>query len=128
MYAIRSYYVILNEFIFIKSLKGSNVQLAFLFQFSMVVFLFAMLANEILRRYTNRKQLLRTIGIITRVPLMGFAFFPNVSGDGLPSVYHYLFLGVFLLFFTSKIAITPSINQYLKGNYRHQLFGKLFIV
>ena len=49
--------LILTEFIFIKSLKGSNVQLAFLFQFSMVVFLFAMLANEILRRYTNRKVL-----------------------------------------------------------------------
>lgn len=118
--------LILNEFIFIKSLKGSNVQLAFLFQFSMVVFLFAMLANELLRRYSDRKTLLRVIGIVTRLPLVGFAFFPNVTGEGLPPIYHYLFLGVFLLFYTSKIAEAPSINQYLKGNYKHNHFGKLF--
>ena len=119
--------LILNEFIFIKSLKGSNVQLSILFQFSMVVFLFAMLANEVMRRFSNRKQFLRITGIITRLPLVGFAFFPNVTGeDGLSPVYHLIFLSVFLLFYTSKIAVVPSINQYLKGNYRHELFGKLF--
>ncbi|TRX71318.1 MFS transporter [Carboxylicivirga sp. M1479] len=119
--------LILNEFIFIKSLKGTNVQLAFLFQFSMVVFLFAMVANEVMRRLTNRKRFLRITGIITRLPLVGFAFFPNVTGDnGLSSTYHLIFLAVFLLFHTSKIAVVPSINQYLKGNYRHELFGKLF--
>ncbi|MCG8579170.1 MAG: MFS transporter [Bacteroidales bacterium] len=119
--------LILNEFIFIKSLKGSNVQLAFLFQFSMVVFLFAMLANEVMRRFSNRKRFLRITGIITRLPLVGFALFPNVTGDnGLEPVYHLIFLTVFLLFHTSKIAVVPSINQYLKGNYRHELFGKLF--
>ncbi len=118
--------LILNEFIFIKSLKGSNVQLAFLFQFSMVVFLFAMLSNELMRRFTNRKLLLRITSIVTRLPLLGFAFFPNVTGEGLEPIYHYLFLGVFLMFFTSKIAVIPSINQYLKGNYRHENFGRLF--
>ena len=119
--------LILNEFIFIKSLKGSNVQLAFLFQFSMVVFLFAMVANELMRRFTNRKRFLRITGIITRLPLVGFAFFPNIMGEeGLPPIYHLIFLTVFLLFHTSKIAVVPSINQYLKGNYRHELFGKLF--
>ncbi|MBS2211840.1 MFS transporter [Carboxylicivirga mesophila] len=119
--------LILNEFIFIKSLKGSNVQLAFLFQFSMVVFLFAMVANELMRRFSNRKRFLRITGIITRLPLVGFAFFPSITGEqGLPEIYHLIFLAVFLLFHTSKIAVVPSINQYLKGNYRHQLFGKLF--
>ncbi|MBS2097393.1 MFS transporter [Carboxylicivirga linearis] len=118
--------LVLNEFIFIKSLQGSNVQLAFLFQFSMVVFLFAMLANEVMRRYSNRKKFLRISGIITRLPLVGFALFPNVTGEGLAPVYHYLFLGVFLLFYTSKITVIPSINQYLKGNYQHDNFGKLF--
>ncbi len=119
--------LILNEFIFIKSLKGSNVQLAFLFQFSMVVFLFAMLANEIMRRYPNRKKLLRTVGIMTRLPLVIFSIFPAVSEDnGLSPNFHILFLGVFLLFYTSQIAVVPSINQYLKGNYRHENFGKLF--
>lgn len=118
--------LILNGFIFIKSLKGSDVQLALLFQFSLVIFLFAMLANEILRRYTNRQKLLRIIGIVTRMPLVVFAFFPNVTNEGLPSKYHYIFLGVFLLFHLSKIAVIPSINQYLKGNYQSKNFGRLF--
>ncbi|MGQ1783575.1 MULTISPECIES: MFS transporter [unclassified Saccharicrinis] len=119
--------LILNEFIFIKSLKGSNVQLAFLFQFSMVVFLFAMLANEVMRRYPNRKKLLRTVGIFTRLPLVIFSIFPAVNANtGLSPNFHFLFLGVFLLFYTSQIAVIPSINQYLKGNYRHENFGKLF--
>jgi MFS family permease len=119
--------LILTEFIFIKSLKGSNVQLAFLFQFSMVVFLFAMVANEILRRYTGRKVLLRSVAIVSKLPLVGLAFFPDVSRtEGLPAVYHTIFLAIFLLYFTSKIAVIPSINQYLKGNYKHENFGRLF--
>ncbi len=119
--------LILTEFVFIKSLKGSNVQLAFLFQFSMVMFLFAMVANEILRRYTNRKMLLRTIAIVSKLPLLALAFFPDVHGnEGLPDIYHKIFLIIFLLYFTSKIAVIPSINQYLKGNYKHKNFGRLF--
>lgn len=118
--------LILNEFIFIKQLGGGNVQLAFLFQFSMVIFLFSMVANEIMRRYPNRKTLLRWVSIISRMPLICFAFFPAVHGDGLSPQYHTLFLGVFLLFYTSRIAVIPSINQYLKGNYRPEHFGRLF--
>lgn len=118
--------LVLNEFIFIKSLKGSTYQLAFLFQFSMVVFLFAMLANEIMRRMTNRKTFLRVTGIVTRLPLIAFALFPTVGEYGLSQTYHFIFLGIFLIFYTSKIAITPSINQYLRGNYKHENFGKLF--
>lgn len=118
--------LILNGFIFIKSLKGSDVQLAFLFQFSMVVFLFAMLANEVMRRYTNRKQTLRIIGSITSLPLIGFFFFPNATTEGIAPIYHLLFLGIFLLYYTSKIAVVPSINQYLRGNYLSNNFGTLF--
>jgi hypothetical protein len=119
--------LILTEFIFIKSLRGINVQLAFLFQFSMVVFLFAMVANEIMRRYTKRKVLLRSIAIVSKLPLVILAFFPNVNNiTGLPLIYHTIFLGIFLLYFVSKIAVIPSINQYLKGNYRHENFGRLF--
>ncbi|WP_321369566.1 MFS transporter [uncultured Draconibacterium sp.] len=119
--------LLLTEFIFIKSLKGSNVQLAFLFQFNMVVFLFAMVANEILRRYTNRKVLLRTIAVVSKLPLVGLAFFPDVSHQkGLPPIYHTLFLSIFLFYFITRIVVIPSVNQYLKGNYRHENFGRLF--
>lgn len=118
--------LILTEFVFIKSLKGSNVQLAFLFQFSMVVFLFAMLANEILRRYPQRKVLLRTIAVVSKLPLVGLFYFPDVADQGLPGIYHTIFLAIFLFYFASKIAVMPSINQYLKGNYKHDNFGRLF--
>ncbi len=119
--------LLLTEFIFIKSLRGSNVQLAFLFQFNMVVFLFAMVANEILRLYTNRKILLRSIAIISKLPLVGLAFFPDVSHqEGLPPIYHTIFLGIFLFYFISRIVVIPSVNQYLKGNYEYENFGRLF--
>ena len=118
--------LILTEFVFLKSLKGSNVNLALLFQFSMVVFLFSMVANEVMRRFPNRKTLLRTLVIISKLPLVGLAFFPDVTDQGLPQVYHILFLAIFLFYYLSKIAVMPSINQYLKGNYRHENFGRLF--
>lgn len=118
--------LILTEFVFLKSLKGSNVNLALLFQFSMVVFLFSMVANEVMRRFPNRKSLLRTLVIISKLPLVGLAFFPDVTDQGLPQVYHILFLVIFLFYYLSKIAVMPSINQYLKGNYRHENFGRLF--
>ena len=118
--------LILTEFVFLKSLKGSNVNLAFLFQFSMVVFLFSMVANELMRRFPNRKSLLRTLVIVSKLPLVGLAFFPDVTDQGLPQVYHMLFLAIFLFYYLSKIAVIPSINQYLKGNYEHDNFGRLF--
>ncbi|MBU3927777.1 MAG: hypothetical protein KKB74_08220, partial [Bacteroidetes bacterium] len=43
----------LNEFVFIKSLGGSNYQMGLLFQFSMMVFLFLIVANEMLKRIEN---------------------------------------------------------------------------
>ncbi len=67
----------LNEFVFIKSLVGSNYQLAFLFQFSMLVFLFLVLANEFLKRVTNRKRLLRVVAIGSRLPLLLILVFPR---------------------------------------------------
>ena len=40
----------LNQFVFIKSLNGTNYQLGFLFQFSALVFLFLIVINEFLKR------------------------------------------------------------------------------
>lgn len=118
--------LILTEFVFMKSMKGSNVNLALLFQFSMVVFLFSMVANEVMRRFPNRKKLLCTLVIISKLPLVGLAFFPDTTDQGLPQIYHILFLAIFLFYYLSKIAVMPSINQYLKGNYKHENFGRLF--
>ena len=65
----------LNEFVFIKSLKGSNYELGFLFQFSMVVFIFLVFINEFIKRSENKKRLLRWTGLLTRGPLFLLFFF-----------------------------------------------------
>lgn len=117
----------LNEFVFIKSLKGTDYQLGFLFQFSMVVFIFLIFFNEFLKKVRNRKKLLRIAALVTRLPLIVVAFFPRseeaMSGD---SIYHYIFLGIFLIYYFASPVIYPTINYFLKINYRHQNFGKLY--
>jgi len=117
----------LNEFVFIKSLQGSNYQLGFLFQFSMLVFLFLILINEFLKRVLNRKKLLRVVALLTRLPLLFILFFPDNAEQMLANnYYHYIFLGIFLIYFSGNIVIYPNINFLLKTNYQHQHFGKLY--
>jgi len=117
----------LNEFVFIKSLRGTDYQLGFLFQFSVVVFVFLLFFNEFLKKVKSRKKLLRITALITRIPLFAMAFFPRcpeaMSGD---SIYHYIFLAIFFIYFFATLPILPIINFYLKTNYRHQYFGKLY--
>lgn len=117
----------LNEFVFIKSLHGSNYQLGFLFQFSMIIFLFLVFINEYLKRIKNRKKLLRTVAIITRLPLLLVVFFPTNSEMILEhEIYHYIYLAIFLVYFSGNVIIYPNINLLLKTNYSHQNFGRLY--
>jgi len=117
----------LNEFVFIKSLHGSNYQLGFLFQFSMLVFLFLVLINELIKRIKNRKRMLRLVAIVSRLPLVLLLFFPADADSILAhNYYHYIFLFLFLIYFSGNIVIYPNINFLLKTNYRHQNFGKLY--
>ena len=117
----------LNEFVFIKSLLGSNYQLGFLFQFSMLVFLFLVVINEFIKRVKNRKQLLRLVALLSRLPLVLLLFFPrNTESILVHNYYHYIFLFLFLIYFSGNIVIYPNINFLLKTNYRHQNFGKLY--
>jgi len=117
----------LNEFVFIKSLHGSNYQLSFLFQFSMVLFLFLVFINEFIKRIKNRKKMLRITALLTRLPLLFLLFFPdNVTSIDSNQYYHYIFLGIFLVYFSGNIVIYPNINFLLKTNYRHQNFGRLY--
>lgn len=119
--------IVLNEFVFLKSLHGSNYQMSFLFQFSMLVFTFLILFNEFIKRVQNRKKLLRIVGFVTRAPLLLLIFFPHneaaMEGD---SIFHYIFLGIFLVYYFGNPVIYPTINFFLKSNYRHQNFGKLY--
>lgn len=117
----------LNEFVFLKSLLGTNYELGFLFQFSMLVFLFLVLINEFIKRVRNRKRLLRLVAIFSRAPLLLIAFFPNDSATILAhNYYHLIYLFLFLIYFSGNIVIYPNINFLLKTNYRHQNFGKLY--
>lgn len=117
----------LNEFVFIKSLKGSNYELGMLFQFSMLVFVLLIFVNEFLKRIKYRRKFLRRVGIITRLPLLLLIFFPRSEAgmDG-SSYYHLLFLLIFLVYYLAALVINPTINLLLKKNYRHQNFGKLY--
>ncbi len=116
----------LNEFVFIKSINGSNYQLGLLFQFSMIVFLFLILINEFLKRVKNRASLLRWVAIGSRLPLLLIWFFPHEASAYNNQVYHLFFLGLFLIYFAGNVVIYPNINYLLKQNYQHSNFGKLY--
>ena len=119
--------IALNEFVFVKSLHGSGYQLGFLFQFTVVVFLLLIFFNEFLKRIRNKKGLLRRTAIITRLPLALLFFFPQnpeqLTGD---SIYHYIFLGIFLIYYLANPIIFPTINLFLKNAYRHENFGRYY--
>lgn len=117
----------LNEFVFIKSLGGSNYQMGLLFQFSMLVFLFLILINEWLKRIKKRKRLLRITALLTRMPLLLVFFFPHTSQNIIANpVYHHIYLMLFLIYFAGNVVINPNINFLLKNNYSHAHFGKLY--
>ncbi|HPF63261.1 MFS transporter [Lentimicrobium sp.] len=117
----------LNEFVFLKSLHGSSYQLSFLFQFSVLVFIFLIFISEWLKRMNDKPKLIRITGLLTRAPLAILLFFPRSTGviEANP-LYHYVFLGLFLIYYLGNPVIFPTINLFLKNNYRHEHFGKLY--
>jgi len=117
----------LNEFVLIKSLQGTDYQIGILFQFSVIVLLISIVLNEFLKQLKRKKKVLRIVGIVTRMPLLLLAFFPNdVPGANISPVYHVLFLAVFLIYFMANPFIYPTINLFLKNSYQHSNFGKLY--
>ena len=118
--------LVLNEFVFIKSLKGTEMQLAVLFQASVIVFVFSVVIHELLKRF-KKKNILRITALITRLPLLLFFFFPRGM---LPAeemaFYHYFFLLIFLFYYLSMPIVYPIINSILKNNYSHSHFGRLY--
>jgi len=131
LYSIIEGYILgvlaLNEYVFIKSLKGSNVQVGLLFQFSVMVLIFSIFFNEGIKRIKNKKKLVVVTGLITRLPLLFLLLFPaeHITGSINP-VYHYIFLALFLLFYFSNPIIYPIINLFLKSSFSHQNFGRLY--
>jgi hypothetical protein len=117
----------LNEFVFLRSLNGSSYQLSFLFQFSVIAFIFLIFISEWMKRVKNKQRLVLVTGILTRMPLALLVFFPgDSSAYTFDSVYHYIFLLIFLIYYLGNLVIFPTINLFLKSNYRHAFFGPLF--
>ncbi len=117
----------LNEFVMIKGLLASNYQLSFLFQTAVLVLLFSVLFNELLKRIAKKKKMLRYVGFITRFPLLFLFFFPeNVLEVNNSGFYQILFLLIFLIYYLAQPVVLPTINLFLKSKYSHSNFGKLF--
>ncbi len=117
----------LNEFVLIKSLKGSNLQIGVLFQLSVIMMLFSVIFNEFLKRTKNKPNMLRKVALFTRLPLLLLLFFPHsVEGYIETPFFQYLFLIIFLLFFLANPIIFPSINLFLRTNYKGDHFGSLY--
>ncbi|MDY0102285.1 MAG: MFS transporter [Lentimicrobium sp.] len=117
----------LNEFVFLRSLNGSSYQLSFLFQFSVLVFIFLIFISEWLKRVENKQKLIRMTGILSRAPLALLLFFPRSDAAmNATSVYHLIFLALFLVYYLGNPIIFPNINLFLKNNYRHEHFGRLY--
>ncbi len=119
--------LLLNEFVFVKSLQGSNYQLAILFQVSTAVFILLVFINEWLRRIKNKRKMLRWAAIISRLPLVLLIFYPrSVHEIGSTPVYHYIFLAIFLVYYLGNTVIWPTVNLLLKTSYRNEEFSRLF--
>jgi len=117
----------LNEFVLIKSLKGSNLQIGILFQLSVILMLFSVFFNEFLKRTRKKPRLLRKVALFTRLPLLLLLFFPHTQQAYVDApVFQYLFLMIFLLFYLANPIILPSINLFLRTNYKGGHFGSLY--
>lgn len=119
--------LLLNEFILIKSLLASNYQISFLFQFGVVILLLSVVFNELIKRAKRKKRLLIWVAILTRLPLLGLAFFPSNPDQIMANpIYPAVFLSVFLIYYLYKPAILPTINLFLRNSYTSSNFGKLY--
>ncbi|MBN1970738.1 MAG: MFS transporter [Candidatus Delongbacteria bacterium] len=112
----------LNEFIFIKTLNGSDYQLGFLFQFTSIVFILGIFLNHQIRKISSKRRLVIWTGIITRLPLVFLYFFPDTTTN----IHHYLFLAIFLVFYMAGPITQPLINLFLKSSYKDNHFSRLY--
>lgn len=117
----------LNEFVLIKSLSGSNLQIGVLFQLSVILMLFSVIFNEFLKRTKDKPALIRKVALITRLPLLLLIIFPKSQEayNEMP-VFQFLFLFIFLFFYLAIPIIMPSINLFLRTQYKGGNFGKLY--
>ncbi|MBN2664019.1 MAG: MFS transporter [Bacteroidales bacterium] len=115
----------LNEFILLKSMKGTDYQVGFLFIIPNIVLLFSIIFNEIIKRTKHKKNFLNVFAIITRLPLLFVLLFPNEISQ-IKIFHQYAFLTILLIYYFSNPIILPMINQFLKQKYTNNNFGQLY--
>ncbi|MEA2106304.1 MAG: MFS transporter [Bacteroidota bacterium] len=119
--------LLLNEYVFIKSLNGSSYQLSVLFQSSVIVLLLSVFFNELIYRSKRKRRLLRRAGFLTHLPLLFLLFFPqNPEVYTINSIYHYIFLFIFFTYYLSYPIVLPTINLFLKNAYTKENFGRMY--
>ncbi|MEE4196002.1 MAG: MFS transporter [Bacteroidales bacterium] len=119
--------LLLNEYVFIKSLNGSGYQLSVLFQSSVIVLLLSVFFNELIYRARKKRKMLRRAGFLTHLPLLLLLFFPqNPQVYTVNSYYHYIFLFIFFTYYLSYPIVLPTINLFLKNVYTRENFGRLY--
>jgi len=119
--------VILNDFILLKSLQGTKVQVAFLVQSASIVLLASVVFNEMLNRSRNRKKLLLWVAIMFRGPLVFLAMFPQSYEQlGNPVIWQHSFLIILFMYYLAQPMMLPTISLFLKNIYRHEYFGQLY--
>lgn len=115
----------LNEFVFLKSLKGTSFQVGFLFQFSVLVLASSILLNELVNRVENKQKLIKVIALITRLPLFLIAFFPYETMYE-NTLFHWIFLSIFFIYYSANPIIFPLINKILRNAYQEENFGRYY--
>ncbi len=119
--------LLMNEYVFIRSMKGSKEMLALLFQVSMIILLGAIFINPVLKRIKSKRTMLLWTAFLTRGPLVLMFFFPDNAGAiRSQPLWQGLFIGLFLIYYCASPVIFPTINQLLKANYSHEGFGRYF--
>ncbi len=117
---------LMNEFVFIRSLKGSESLVGVLFLLSITVYFILFISNEITRRIRNKRKLITITAIFSRAPLIGFLFFPDSVNESNSAGLHFFFLILMFLYYLGTAITLPTINQLLKHNFRNNNFGKLY--
>jgi hypothetical protein len=116
-----------NEYILIKSLKGTNYQIGFLVQSTVIVLSFSIIFNIIFKSIRLKGQFIRYAGIFTRLPLFFFLLFPSGAISHEKAIlYQVAFLLIFFIYFMANPLLYPAINQMLKTAYSHTNFGRLY--
>ncbi len=117
----------LNEYVLIKGLKAPSYQISILFESVVFMLLFSIPLNLILKRTVKKIRMLRLVAIFTRAPLLLLLFFPRTITEQTDLFFYQIaFLFIFLVYFSANPLILPTINGFLKKNYKHENFSKLF--